>query len=205
MLPQVTCGDGRSSDGEVFLKRQYHHGDLKAALLQRGLEETRARGAESISLRGLAKSLGVSHVAVYRHFAHLDELIAGIAAEGFKLFIAALESVPQTGDARRDLVAAGAAYVSFALSDPFVFRLMFSGSRRWLPEQEHWPKHAFDILLTRVQALGEPVERTQLRALALWSTVHGLSDLLSSRMFDSQLTVELDPQVFVKQVLETVV
>jgi len=64
----------------------YHHGDLREALVRAALREAERGGPESISLKALARQLGVSQPAPYRHFADRDALLAAVTAEAFRQF-----------------------------------------------------------------------------------------------------------------------
>src|SRR3989344_594769 len=66
--------------------RAYHHGDLRNALIDAGLTALEAQDASELSLRALARELGVSANAVYRHFADKEALLSALAAEGFRRF-----------------------------------------------------------------------------------------------------------------------
>src|SRR6266850_4711197 len=97
----------------------YHHGDLRAALLQTAGKVLEKEGLGELSLRELARRAGVSHNAPYRHFPDRDSLLAALAAEGFAL----LENEMRGLGAR----AMGEVYIRFALQHPQRFRLMFGG------------------------------------------------------------------------------
>ena len=68
----------------------YHHGDLRDALVQAALVEAEQGGPEAISLKALAKQLGVSQPAPYRHFADREALLEAVTAEAFRQFNAVL-------------------------------------------------------------------------------------------------------------------
>src|ERR1700716_321467 len=97
----------------------YHHGDLKAALLQTAGETLEKQGLALISLRETARRAGVSHNAPYRHFPDREALLAALAAEGFAMLGERLRDQPGR--------VMGEAYVRFALEQPQRFRLMFGG------------------------------------------------------------------------------
>jgi AcrR family transcriptional regulator len=67
----------------VTIKRAYHHGDLRAAILKAAASEIERDGFETLSLRQLAASIGVAHSAPYRHFVDREALLAALAALGF--------------------------------------------------------------------------------------------------------------------------
>src|SRR3981189_3748397 len=71
----------------------YHHGDLRDALVQAALREAEQGGAEAISIKALAKQLGVSQPAPYRHFADREALLTAVTAEAFRQFSAILREV----------------------------------------------------------------------------------------------------------------
>ncbi len=160
----------------------YHHGDLKAALLQTAGEMLEQQGLTSLSLRELARRAGVSHNAPYRHFPDRESLLTALAAEGFELLGDALQSRP-----RREM---GEAYVEFALQHPQRFRLMFGGV---LPGRD---RRAYECLQRAFADLGE---HAQYAAAAAWALVHGLSHLLLDGHF-----ADRDQKQFVRDVLSTV-
>ena len=160
----------------------YHHGDLRAALLQTAGEVLEKEGLAALSLREVARRAGVSHNAPYRHFPDRDSLLAALAAEGFQQFGNALEKRP-----RREM---GEAYVEFALEHPQRFRLMFGGVQRGSDQR------AYEALKQSFADLGEGAEWA---AAAAWSLVHGLAHLLLDGHFAGR-----DRARFVREVLSTV-
>jgi AcrR family transcriptional regulator len=154
---------------------RYHHGDLRAALLEEGKRLLARHGPAALSLREVARRLGVSHNAPYKHFATREALLAALAADGFRQLAA------RTAEGARDggLQRAGLAYVGFALEEPTVFRLMFSGTvdKAGSPELREAAAASFAALRARVAAVyGEPA--ADLAAVSAWSFVHGLANLL---------------------------
>ena len=102
----------------------YHHGDLRSALIKAAAAEIERGGYENLSLRELAESLGVSRAAPYRHFADRRALLAAVAADGFDRLRAIHRNARgKTPQAR--LAAAGRGYLAFAAERPQMFRLMF--------------------------------------------------------------------------------
>ena len=74
--------------GQIVRKpfKTYHHGDLREALIQAALREVELGGPEAISIKALAKQLGVSQPAPYRHFADREALLEAVTAEAFRQF-----------------------------------------------------------------------------------------------------------------------
>jgi AcrR family transcriptional regulator len=166
-------------------KGQYHHGDLRRALLDAALDLL--ENGDDVGLREVARRAGVSHTAPYRHFADKEALLAAVAEEGFlALTKALLASLAEIEDALDGYYAASSAYVRFAVEHPAHYRVMF-GARSAMKVEEIPPsllaagQEAFGILLSMIRAMqdvklirqGEPLEI----AVALWSLEHGLAML----------------------------
>src|SRR4051794_39016754 len=94
--------------------RRYHHGDLRAALLERAEQTLRDRGAEALSLRELARDLCVSHSAPSRHFRDKRALLDALALTGFARLSAALGEVEASLPFRERLTGLARTYVDFA-------------------------------------------------------------------------------------------
>lgn len=169
----------------------YHHGDLRRALLAAAEAELSEKGVEGFSLRGCAKRAGVSHAAPAHHFGDAAGLLSALTAEGFRRFVATVDrrkADAQATDPRAALIAAGLGYVGFAMANPALFRLMFTSNRPDYADEEleAAARAAFEQLLETVGAadgLSDPLasEAGRHDVAALWSVVHGLSELLLSR------------------------
>ncbi|MCA3358772.1 MAG: TetR/AcrR family transcriptional regulator [Roseomonas sp.] len=184
------------------MKKPYHHGNLRAALL----EAARARLAEgaeaTLSLRDLAERVGVSVNATYRHFKNKEALLMELAAEGFDALRAhMLGAVAQLGgaDAIERLRATGEAYVHFAQHDPALFQLMFGREGRFAEYERfrHSAAAAFAVVVGCVAAVQQVAmdEPTATKAaMAAWSLVHGFA-ILSLGGYLEALPEALRPSV----------
>ncbi len=159
----------------------YHHGDLRNALINAGLEILAQEGINALSLRKVARRAGVSHAAPYRHFADKEALIAAIAEEGYQKLAQQMEqAAAQFPDKpHTQFLETGWAYVQFALENPDHLRVMFGGFSENCALDTG---SSFDLLVNAIQADQEagsiaPGDPLQL-ALAVWSMVHGLAILL---------------------------
>lgn len=164
----------------------YHHGHLREALVEAGLQVLEEMDRADLSLREVARRVGVSANAVYHHFANKEALLAALAAEGFRrLGQAQLNPPPDTSQApgtREPLHQAGLAYVRFAMAHPALFRLMYGG---FTAGQNHTElvNASMDSLQASMQAVGAHLPgggqgpHTLQDTLLLWSIVHGLSHL----------------------------
>jgi len=110
----------------VTVKRAYHHGDLRAAVLKVAASEIERRGFETLSLRELASLIGVAHSAPYRHFADRDALLAALAAQGFAELLKRYREGAREKTPSARLRACGRAYLELAADRPQLFRLMFA-------------------------------------------------------------------------------
>ncbi len=110
----------------------YHHGDLRNALVSIGTELLNSKGISSISLREIARTIGVGHNAPYRHFKNKQQLLEAIAESGFRQLMARntrLE-LEYADDPETQLFESGMHVVTMAVEQPHLFELMFGGSLR---------------------------------------------------------------------------
>ena len=102
----------------------YHHGNLREELITQAEKHLLDGGVNELSLRALAREIGVSQTAPYRHFKDKNALLAALATEGFNRLLNVLRSA-STDDPADDLMKLGVAYVHFAQENTEIFRLMF--------------------------------------------------------------------------------
>lgn len=167
--------------------KAYHHGDLRNALIQAGLELLTEGGAQALDLRKVARRAGVSHAAPYRHFADKQALVAAITEEGFRLLAeqiqATLREMP--ADPFEQLFGVALAYVRFAQTHPWLMREMFSGltiEREAFASLHAASKMVYRLytdVIRRGQEQGKIAEGDP-TALAgvLWAVLHGLAMLI---------------------------
>jgi AcrR family transcriptional regulator len=185
-----------SDDAVDVTDRRYHHGNLRAALIEAGLAALSSSESTDLSLRAMARAVGVSANAAYRHFADKEALLSALAAEGFRRFAAAQQlAVQGLSDPIEARTAAGLAYIAFARQHPALFRLMFGHFTpgRGDEDLQQAAMTAFDALVasSAKESGSQPGdERAFLTAIARWSLVHGLSHLLLDGQLDS-----MGPQV----------
>ena len=103
----------------------YHHGNLREELLTQAEKHLLNGGVNELSLRALAREIGVSQTAPYRHFKDKNALLAALATEGFNRLLERLNPDGLSADPVADLMTLGMAYVHFAQENPEIFRLMF--------------------------------------------------------------------------------
>jgi AcrR family transcriptional regulator len=179
----------------------YHHGDLKNALIAAGVEILAREGIASLSLRSVARRAGVSHSAPYAHFSDKQTLIAAISTEGFRRLYSQLDTALNAHSAEpgRQLVACGQAYMRFALNERDIFKVMFSGvleQEKEYPEFVKISQATFQLLVKVVDACQEKgilrPAPTDLLATAIWGQVHGLVSLALEKQI-SHTVLDLHP------------
>jgi AcrR family transcriptional regulator len=162
--------------------RPYHHGNLRAALLEQAEHTLREQGVDGLSLRELARQSGVSHAAPRRHFADRQALLDALAESGWRRLGAEVRSAAQRAgtDYEARLRAAGKAYVRFATRDAALLELMFAGRQgRQVATLQEAAAGAFSSLVEIVQEgqASGVVERgdPERIALLLFATVQGIA------------------------------
>jgi AcrR family transcriptional regulator len=156
--------------------RAYHHGDLRAALIAAGLAVLAGSDAEALSLRELARTVGVSPTAVYRHFPDKKALLSALADAGVAWLGEAQRLASEAaGGGAAGFAATGRAYVRFALAHPALFRLAFTHG-----EYAGAPTESSDAASQMLRGYakqfgGADAERLTLQA---WAVAHGLAMLM---------------------------
>lgn len=185
--------------------KQYHHGDLRQALLDGALALIEEAGISALSLREVARRIGVSHAAPYHHFEDRSALLCAVAEQGFvAMHEAMVQAVRAAGQSPiQSLQAIGIAYVQFAAGNPSQFRVMFSPDvvgEKQNAALKSASSATFQRLSEGLVAAGLSETKARDAALLAWSTVHGSSML----WIDHQLTMpEAPPDVaaFAKKVV----
>lgn len=163
----------------------YHHGNLRQALVEAGLDILSTEGLPALTLRGCAARAGVSHSAPKNHFENLDRLMAAICAEGHRRLTAAMRDMMADAEPepRPQLLAAAKGYLAFALENTDLFRLMFSLPRAeaFDPERREAGDESYAILRKVCAPLaarlnGTPAPRAVVET-TVWSYVHGYASL----------------------------
>jgi len=164
----------------------YHHGNLRLALLTAALDQIKERGVEKLSLRGIARAVGVSQTAPYRHFKDKNQLLAEVAAQAFSdLHQATSSNINNTQGASKNIKTIGMAYLSFAIANPEKYKLMFGSSiqnRRNYASMIEASEQSFQVLIRQVERGIEEGDFLSgcpmILANTLWTQVHGMASLI---------------------------
>ena len=174
----------RGCRNEVDVKRSYHHGELRQALIDAARQLISERNGNDFSLSDACRLAGVSTAAPYRHFADKNEIVTEVVAQGFVDMAnrARTEAEAFPPGAPERIQAVGRVYVNFAIGEPALFRMMFS----------HPCDPALDDVATTAgkacfdYVLGEVVSYCSIHGIAgdarmiavqLWTMVHGAASL----------------------------
>ena len=173
--------------------------ELKEACIVAARDVIAEQGIEQLSLREVARKLGVSHQAPYRHYASRDHLLAEVMRRCFESFALALDERERFEEPMDDLESLGRLYLAYAAEHPLEYRLMFGTP--WPAPAEHPDLvrdavHAFDVLRGVLRrAWGDSAAaRTQvdLHAMFIWSTMHGFASITHANVMDC---LQLAPKV----------
>jgi AcrR family transcriptional regulator len=164
----------------------YHHGDLKAALIDGAVTLIAERGVRGFSLAELSRRLGVTVAAPYRHFPDREELLAAVAVRALHAFRDALAGQSsETDPPERRLAAMAAGYVRFAAEQPALFGVVFDVG---LDKKERYPelRQAYENVERMLEVCvaelcpRDPDAAEQL-AEAIEATAHGYAALLTDQ------------------------
>jgi AcrR family transcriptional regulator len=180
------------------VNEQVKPADLREACVAEALRIIRDVGIEELSLREVARRLGVSHQAPYRHFPSRDHILAEIVDRCFRDFDDALAEVAATDDPAADLRAMGERYFRYAAENPLEYRLMFGAK---LPKAEQHPAMldhgcaAYDQLrsvLGRLYAEPPGSPHVTLEAMFVWASMHGIVSIFET---DAMSGLGIDAEV----------
>ena len=184
-------------------KQNYHHGDVPQALMDAALLRIKSDGVEKLSLRALARDIGVSQSAPYRHFKDKTELLIKLACSGFYKLSQCGKDDPLTDNPLENLVTVGVSYINFAIDNPEQYQLMFGSKIE--DRREHQDLHeagqaAFAVIVAQTTEGVESGylmdEDPWLLARCCWAKVHGLASLAIDGFFSH---LEEDLNAFYKK------
>jgi AcrR family transcriptional regulator len=168
----------------------YHHGELRGALVQAALQQAELGGAEAISISALAKQLGVSQPAPYKHFADREALLTAVTVEAFRQFLATLRAALAKQSKRSKLSRLAQATVEFGLRRGGLYRLMFvSRLTASAPKDSELHGVAMEIFALALEALETPAigSLRERSAMTVWATLHGVVMLAEQGMFTGEI------------------
>jgi AcrR family transcriptional regulator len=187
----------------LMARSTYHHGDLRRALLAEAREIARLDGPGAVTLREVARRLGVSPAAIYRHFPDREALLGEVAAVA-RLALARrmlyevelVDEPDRRARSIRQFQAIGRGYIRFADEEPHLLVAAFLPILHPVGQREDPnPWHVLAAALDELVATGAmPSERRPGAEIAAWSAVHGFATLRAGRAFDVSDEQDPDPE-----------
>ena len=164
--------------------RERHRDEVRRSILEAAREAFARDGFESVSMRGIAESIGLSHGSIYGYFADKEAIFDALSEESFARLAEALRGMARKRDPVSFLRAAGRAYVEFGLSNPGAYEFAFVLRRPGLSAASK-PHLAYEYLRGAVQRCIDAgrfrVRNADAAGQALWTAVHGVTALLIAR------------------------
>lgn len=169
----------------------YHHGNLRNALIEEGIRMINAGGEDSLSLRKLAVNCGVSNAAPYAHFKNKDEMISAmkeyVSGKFTDYLLQAIENISDT-EIEQKILVLGNAYVKFFMKNPEYFTFLFSRGHIHLcldleskAENNFKPYEILKELCLKYFANTNPkltdYEKEQ-EIIRIWASVQGLTSIV---------------------------
>ena len=154
---------------ELEPKKPYHHGELRAAALAAAVLAVETAGPDALTLRSLALQLGVTHKALYRHFADRASLLIAVSSEGFSALALDLENASEP----EDFIVR---FANFAIARPRLYELMMGRTGRGMFEDPVLAAPARQIIRTSSAVLAPTMSGARARDLVfkVWGLLHGL-------------------------------
>jgi AcrR family transcriptional regulator len=173
---------------------RYHHGDVRRAALDAAILELEAHGHAAFTVERVAKRVGVTAPAIYRHFESRDALLRAVIFAVFERFVARMDAaVLAAPDPEGVLLALGREYVRFAMENPGWFRLQFSRTAIEEHPVDHaaaQPKYPPIVFGALGHLVGDDPAEVERCFLLVWSTAHGVAALSIEHVFGHVTTDE---------------
>jgi AcrR family transcriptional regulator len=190
-----------SSNDSSSTDSSYHHGNLRLALLDAAIAQIKEVGVEKLSLRSIARTVGVSQTAPYRHFKDKNQLLADVAAQAFtELYERSRSLIDPNANAITNIQTTGMTYLQYAIENPEKYRLLFGNTiqnRRHYRAMIEAGEQSFQILIDQVERgieAGDFIPGCSLLlANSLWTQVHGAASLILDGFYqDRELPMPFD-------------
>jgi AcrR family transcriptional regulator len=156
-------------------KNRKTHGDLANSLINIAVNQIEKTKNTEFALRDLAKKLGVSHAAAYKHFRAKNDLIEAIAVNGFQKLIQCFKEGLEVQP--NNVRALGEKYIQFGLDNPGYYRVMF-GINFTQSQNKGLQQESSELFKILLDSFGEANPENMRQAFLSWATVHGAVTLL---------------------------
>jgi len=161
---------------------KYHHGEMRKALTQAALEIVAASGVANLSLREIARRIGVSTAAPYFHFKDRQSLLIEIAIDGYSTLLGQLQAAQQVESSpQRQLERAVVTYLSFSRNHRAHYAIMFLGQftgHERFDEMVGIANQCLELVRASIaQGIGSNQKEVAPAAFCAWSLLHGIAML----------------------------
>lgn len=179
---------------------------MKKDLMDKAAELVEKKGAQAVSMRDLAKKVGVSTMAAYRHYKSKDELLLAVAAYGFdRLTQVGNEAAGREETVQKKLEAVLFAYYQFGRSHHNLFELMFSPLKKKESLSSHFQNSARASYAQFARYVHEFIGAKKLKnqkfenqySSAFWAYIHGMTVLASNGYLSA---IESSPKEMEKKI-----
>lgn len=167
-------------------KKDYHHKNLRNALIEKSIEIVSSEGVQSFSLRKAAAACGVSHAAPYKHFQNKEQLLSAMQEHITDRFSTLLDEVIKKYEGTPVLLKQmGLAYVAFFIKNPTYFSFLYSQSdividlQCQIPEEENYRPYMLykKAVISILEQVHYPLEKQNDVVISLWAFIHGIASL----------------------------
>src|SRR5258708_36404437 len=156
-------------------KGNYQHGEGREGGVRAAIELLEDGGETALSLRAVARQVGVSPAAPYRHYADREALVSAVAAVGYRDLAEQLAAAHPSPSTPQQLAGVAIAYVQFALDRPALFRIMFGEPCDRDNDERVAATAAVSLYLREIVARAFPDAEAEALETAIWAPVHGLA------------------------------
>lgn len=177
MVKSATPTGTRTANAPSAAARPYHHGNVRAEVLAAAVAAIAEHGPSALSMRDLARRVGITHGAAAHHFGDKTGLLTAVAADGYRRLTHALQT---TWDETGDFGAVGVAYVQFAVDHPAHFDVMFRPDLYRADDADLLEAKAASgavLYQSAAQVADAAGDDHQQAGIAAWAYVHGIATL----------------------------
>lgn len=179
----------------------YHHGELRKTLLKQAISMINSTGTQSLSMRALGESIGVSRTALYHHFKNKNDLLSAVAESGFNTWQDLVSPIinDNTVPEQQILRSYIKSYIEFSTENAFIYELMF-GSTPWKEQacseslkNTAYKSFQFHLSLTmrwqKSGILNSDVDTLRLAQIT-WGTLHGICKLIIDGIYADNKNID---------------
>ena len=199
-----------SNDGKIenLVKQAYHHGRLREGLFTAALRILERDGVDGLSMRSLAKEMGVTAAAPYSHFKSKNDILAKVAEHGFQMLaFTMIDRAAETTDPKGRLENLISAFIEFSQNEKHLFTVMFqrgSFDFKAEPTLAMTAGKSYGLIQTALRNMGIDAEAIPLKAMSLWAMMFGTAELLAQDKISFEMCGARSPRDFAERFLKTV-